>query len=95
MTDLTEDSRREFEEWCRKKIGDIPANPWIWEAWTARAARERELREALQAMDCLYMQIPTWQIKHHLPEETVQKIERAHKLASEAVLSETQPEEST
>jgi len=84
--DPLEDGRQEFQKWFDEQVEIFritPKTAWL-AAWTARAARERELRETLrQAQEYL----PWDPDIADLPPRLVKLNERI-----KAALSETQPE---
>ena len=70
-----------------------PCQRWIgYQAGAAsRDRRIQELEYAVEAFDTLYRMIPTWQVKHELTTEWVERVEAAHVLAMFLRQKETQP----
>ncbi len=88
--DPLEDGRQEFEHWAEGKVtvpgGQHPAFETFMAGWTARAARERELRQIVTDLRAHKMQGPS-NVTGPVSEALNHVADRI-----EAALSETQPE---
>ncbi len=92
--DPLEDGRQEFVQFCLENGSQGAIHSlWYWQiwqaAWTARAARERELREALRN---IVNTLDLTDEGSHIHAENLKLSRKAYDLAK-AALSETQPQE--